>query len=95
MPLIYCNLNLFDYNQNIYIIKEDGNKSEALLAPTEEVGLAIASICNERKIYNIELRGIEEYVLNVVNDIYNVFNLKYANELNLLKIEVNGNEIFN
>lgn len=95
MPLIYCHFNLFDYNQNIYIVKENGIRELAWLAPTEEVGYAIASLCNERKIYNINLYGTEEYVNTIVDDIYNIFNLKYENALNLLRIEVNNNEISN
>lgn len=96
MSLIYCHINLFDYQQNVYIIKDNGDREMIGKAPTAEISKLIAAASAEHHIYNIKLYGAEEeYVKDIATDIIVISSLDYNNDTNPLKIEVNNNEIFN
>lgn len=54
MPVIYCSINIFDYDQSIYML--DGDKSRLLArAPVSDLGKAIPDICYDKGIYSVRL----------------------------------------
>ena len=57
MSLIYCNINLFDYNQDIYMMTDEGKKELICQVTTNEVSDAIAAASANHNIYNIKLYG--------------------------------------
>ena len=96
MSLIYCNINLFDYNQDIYMMTDEGKKELICQVTTNEVSSAIAAASANHNIYNIKLYGAEEeYVKNIAENIIITSSLDYSEDQNPLRIEVNDNEIFN
>ena len=96
MSLIYCNINLFDYNQDIYMMTDEGKKELICQVTTNEVSDAIAAASANHNIYNIKLYGAEEeYVKNIAENIIITSSLDYNEDQNPLRIEVNDNEIFN
>lgn len=54
MPIIYCNINIFDYDQSVYMIED--NKSKLLAkVPMEDLGRAIPDICYDKDIYSVHI----------------------------------------
>lgn len=87
MPVIYCSLDMFAYNQAIRIVEDDGSNT-VIYATSDTVAEAIASLCKEKNITNVHLYGNETYLNPVVSNIQTNYNLHYhcGNPLN---IEVN------
>lgn len=56
MQVIYCYLNMFDYEQSIYLNK-DKNENPHLLAkvPLIDVGKVIPDLCNSHETYDVML----------------------------------------
>ena len=54
MQVIYCNINIFDYDQSIYVVENQDSKLIAKV-PFIGFGKAIPSLCDEKNIYNVRL----------------------------------------
>lgn len=54
MPLIYCNINIFDYDQSVYVV--DGEHTHLIAkVPFQELGKTMPELCNDKGIYDIHL----------------------------------------
>lgn len=54
MQVIYCNINIFDYDQSVYLV--EGNKSRLLAkVPMDALGMAIPDICYDKNVYNVHI----------------------------------------
>lgn len=87
MPIIYCALDMFAYNQVVRIVEEDGT-NQAIYTNINDVAKTIANLCKEKNITEVHLYGNGTYLNQTVNDINLNYNLHYhcGNPLN---IEVN------
>lgn len=87
MPIIYCSLDMFSYNQAIRIV-ENNDVNSIIYATTNNIAEVIANLCKEKNITEVRLYGNETYLNQIVTNIKNNYNLHYhcGNPLN---IEVN------
>lgn len=61
MPVIICNIQMFDNAQSIYLVQE-GHDSELLATvPNKELGDTITTFCKTFNINNVCLYGVTEY----------------------------------
>jgi hypothetical protein len=54
MQVIYCNINIFDYEQQVYLVREGDSKLIAKI-PFVELGKAMPELCNQKEIYTVHL----------------------------------------
>jgi hypothetical protein len=87
MKKVLCVLNIFDFEQTVYIIDDDtGERDIVALAPAEELTAVISAICNEENIYNVILSGNLTYSNLIKDSITTYSNLNYKN--NKINVEV-------
>jgi hypothetical protein len=66
MSIIYCNINLFDLNQKVYI---NDNTNQIGQVPIESLDHFIVTMCAKHNIDNVILTGSNYYTLPVKNRI--------------------------
>ena len=54
MPVIYCYLSMFDYEQSIYV-NDAGSAHLLAKVPLTDIGKAIPELCNSKGIYDVVL----------------------------------------
>ena len=69
MPVVTCKLGLFDYDQSVYIINDDGITKEIGRAPYESLPQFIASTCADNDINEVILSGSKYYTQNLKKQI--------------------------
>ena len=61
MSIITCGINIFDYDQTVYLADDEG-KTEILGKSTyDNLDHFITTICNQRQVYNVKLGGLLQY----------------------------------
>ncbi len=54
MQVIYCNINIFDYDQQVYLV--EGEKSRLIAKiPFISFGKSIPGLCDHQKVYKVHL----------------------------------------
>lgn len=54
MQVIYCNINIFDYDQEVYLVT--GGESRLIAkVPFTELGKVMPGLCEEKATYNVHL----------------------------------------
>lgn len=87
MKKVLCVLNIFDFEQTVYIIDNNtGERDIVALAPAEELTSVISAVCNEEHIYDVILSGNLTYSNLIKNSIISYSNLNYNN--NKINVEV-------
>lgn len=87
MKKVLCVLNIFDFEQTVYIIDDStGERDIVALSPAEELTSVISAICNEKHIYDVILSGNLTYSNLIKNSIISYSNLNYNN--NKINVEV-------
>lgn len=87
MKKVLCVLNIFDFEQTVYIIDDNtGERDIVALAPAEELTSVISAVCNEEHIYDVILSGNLTYSNLIKNSIISYSNLNYNN--NKINVEV-------
>lgn len=84
MDKIICDYQLFDREQNVFVIKNDNVEKYSVLM--NNVGEFIAEKCYEREIYDVELHGSSKTLLLVSAKIAE--REKYNYGLNKIHIEI-------
>ena len=92
---IACHPNLFTRQQEIFAVTESHGAHPLVTVESSNLSDALATTCIASNVYTIKLFGEENYVNPIAAEVYNLFNLKYSNFSNSLKVEVNNNEVFN
>lgn len=83
MKYLICNVNLFNYNQNIYIANEDGQLDLIADCPSPESLIKlIPYYCQENDINVVQLVGPEAYLEGIKENILTYIKQEYSN-LNL------------
>lgn len=54
MQVIYCNINIFDYDQEVYLVTSGESKLIAKV-PFTELGKALPVLCNDKATYSVHL----------------------------------------
>lgn len=93
MPVIYCNISLFDTDQIIYLVEDEGSQKEIAKVPLDHLENTLSALCYSKNIYTIYLSGLSSFVKNVPQKIYAAERKMYTQ--NKIKVEVIKNEIFN
>lgn len=54
MPVMYCHINIFDYDQSIYILEGTDSRLIAKV-PFQNLGKTMPGLCYDKGIYEIHL----------------------------------------
>lgn len=54
MQVIFCNINIFDYDQQVYLVTGGESKLIAKV-PFINLGKSLVSLCQEKATYNVHL----------------------------------------
>ena len=54
MQVIYCNINIFDYDQQVYLVTGEESRLIAKI-PFTSFGKSIPEVCNQKGIYDVHL----------------------------------------
>lgn len=88
MSLIYCSVNEFDKNSNVYMRDEENEIVSLGEVDNSELADQLLALCNQRNVYNVHLLGSDDF-LNGVAEMMTEQNITNYNQVNELKIEVN------
>lgn len=88
MSLIYCSVNEFDKNSNVYMRDEEDEINSLGEVDNGELASQLLAICLQRGVYNVHLFGSDDF-LNGVAEMMNEQNITMYNQVNKLNIEVN------
>lgn len=88
MSVIYCSINEFDKNSNVYMRDEENEVISLGEVDNSELADQLLALCNQRKVYNVHLLGSDDFLEGVAEMMVeqNITNYDKTNEL---KIEVN------
>ena len=78
MPVIYCKVDLFAYDQMVYV--QDGNSLRIVAKiPMENLAKFLARYSQENNIEEIHLVGYPEFSVDIKNQIIDINKTKYNN----------------
>lgn len=87
MKKVYCEINMFDLHQNIYIVDSaTGNKECVAITTLEELPEAICAICDAEKICRVWLNGNGVYGATISKNIVEYSKKHYG--WNNIEVEV-------
>ena len=88
MSIIYCSINEFDKNSNVYMRDEENEVISLGEVDNSELADQLLALRNQRKVYNVHLLGSDDFLEGVAEMMVeqNITNYDKTNEL---KIEVN------
>jgi len=93
MPVIYCNINMFDYDQTVYIREDDGTLKIYAKIPYPELSKFLAKMAENENIKEIHLNGLTAFSLETKNKILKEYSAKFGNKEDLIIIiEGDNNE---
>ena len=76
---IYCNFELFDAYQTIFVVDEDGRKTQVDCVDQAFFPQAIIKNCEEYKTNQIKLSGSKSFLKPIVEDVLTYAKMKYSN----------------
>lgn len=87
MKKILCMLNIFDFEQKVYIMDDNtGEKDIVAVVPAEELTAIISAVSNEQDICDVILSGNLTYSNLIKDNIIAYSKLHYKN--NKINVEV-------
>ena len=86
MSLIYCYINLFDADQEIYLLNGDDKKLIAK-TPLNNISKVLPDLCRDKDCYDVHLYGLDVVAIEMANKISKE-EMKHYSERKI-KIEVN------
>jgi len=84
MPIIYCTINIFDYEQEVF----SGDGKRIGRAPLKDLPKFIVEHCKESDVHKVCLNGLSAYTKEVRDKINTYNKTKYED----FEIEVEVNE---
>lgn len=69
MPIITCGVNIFDYDQTVYLYKNDHELVILGKSTYEHLDHFITTMCNQYQVYQVKLGGLKEYTSPLKNRI--------------------------
>ena len=76
---IYCNFELFDAYQTIFVVDEDGRKTKVDCVDQAFFPQAIIKNSEEYKTNQIKLSGSKSFLKPIVEDVLTYAKMKYSN----------------
>ena len=61
MPVIACGINIFDYDQTVYLYGNDGTVKILGKTTYDNLDHFITTMCDEHKVYSVKLKGLLQY----------------------------------
>lgn len=61
MSIIVCGVNIFDYDQTVYLMDSDGKMENLGKSTYDNLDHFITTMCNEHKVYKVKLKGLLQY----------------------------------
>lgn len=55
MSVIYCNINIFDYDQSIYILDENNKPHLIARVPFTNLGGSVPHLCYDKGVFDVKL----------------------------------------
>lgn len=92
MPVIYCTVNMFEYNQTVYVVNDDKTTHPVAKVPLNSLGNFISKYCAEHNITEVHLFGYPEFTQDVKNKANEANVKKYGNHTLNIILEGAGNE---
>ena len=89
MPVVTCKLGLFDYDQGVYLINDDGTSREIGRAPFESLPNLIAATCYEYDANEVILYGSKYYTKQLARLINTKGADKYSKNIAVIERESN------
>ena len=87
MTIIWCDYNLFDLHQHIYVVDDKADVKCGAICAVEDIGENIAELCYRYGTNQIMLNGNSLYNKKIMKDIYQYNNLKYSNKIEKFEIK--------
>lgn len=84
MSIITCGVNIFDYEQTVYLIKDDGTNQILGKSTYDNLDHFITTCCDKYDVGQVKLGGLRQYTLPLKNRIEKESVARYNR-----KIEVN------
>lgn len=88
MSLIYCSVNEFDKNSNVYMRDEEDEINSLGEVDNGDLASQLLTICLRRGVYDVHLFGSDDF-LNGIAETMNEQNITMYSQANKLNIEVN------
>lgn len=87
MPVMYCQVNLFTFNQDVAIVYPNGMVVKLPGVTIDNFAHSISALCDEHNIDHVKLYGLKDFVNQMAENIAVANKDKYENKE--LIIEVN------
>ena len=87
MSKIVCNINMFDLNQHIILVKDNGTSEEITTSTINNLGDLIVASCSKFNLNKIHLFGDKKYIDGIIENILSINSSKY--KINNIELEVN------
>ena len=81
MPIITCGLNIFDYDQSVYLAKDDGTMEPLGKSTLENLDHFIVTCCGKYDINKVRLVGLQQYTLPLKNRIEKESIARYSKKI--------------
>lgn len=69
MSIITCGVNIFDYDQSVYLIKDDGTNELLGKSTYDNLDHFITTICDKYNVDKVKLGGLHQYTSPLKNRI--------------------------
>ena len=66
MDKIFCQINLFDKSQTIYLVKSEDDIKPIAEISVEEIADFVYKYCYNNNIYNVTFKGDVEYINEII-----------------------------
>lgn len=88
MQLIYCHFNMFDAQQVIFKVNENGEVKSIVTIDSTELSSVIPTVCQKEEIYDVHLFGNQDYLKNVAMEAIALNKNLYKENAKEINIEV-------
>lgn len=86
MQIIYCNIDIFNYNQFIHL-KDEENDIILAKVPIESMERTICNLCNEHNVDEVAIGGLTQYAEPIKTRLENECLTRYNKKINVTLIK--------
>lgn len=81
MSIITCGVNIFDYDQTVYLMKDDGTTEPLGKSTYENLDHFITTCCSKYDVGKVKLGGLKQYTLPLKNRIEKESVARYSKKI--------------
>lgn len=89
---IFVKLNMFTFNQPIFLMDDDNEFKRITELPEDEVSDFIINFANINNIDEVELSGDKQFAQRIIFDLHNTLTTEYAEKK--VRVSLNGELCF-